>query len=76
MINKPRPDPLLLKRNDPAGAARIYRESILVGVTPDQQSDLVAILMQLQDDSDELELLLDAVDAEPEVADALGRRRS
>lgn len=62
-----------LERNDVEMAVEFYRESVLDGTwDPDDGS----ILLQLQDNSDELERRLAEVDQEPAVAAVLAHRRT
>lgn len=62
-----------LARNDVAGAVKEYRELVMGSSTVDQVADGVAMLLQLQDDTAELERQLDAIDSEPTIAAALKR---
>jgi len=62
-----------LARNDVDGAARVYREAVLCARDREELADVVAVLLQLQDDSSSLERQLAAIAREPGVAAALDR---
>lgn len=62
-----------LARNDADGAARVYREAVLRARDSEELADVVAVLLQLQDDPSSLDRQLAAIAREPNVAAALDR---
>lgn len=64
-----------LERNDVENAVLVYRDIAMKAVSLSDFQDAVSILLQLQDDSAELEERMDKVDKEPLVAGAIARRQ-